>query len=221
MKLWEGQWLHLGALALLLVGVSLCARELSLVGACLGLSSETWLWIAIAVPALHQIYVWLAWRAELHYGLLTRWFGARAFPLYKLGFSVLIAARPISVLCLAISNRDTLSMPPALAISVGVLCLLPAAYLGYSIRRYFSLDRAYGIDHFDTSYRGAPLVREGIFRWSSNAMYVFGFLGLWGIALLFRSEAALLAAAFNHLFIWAHYFGTEKPDMRRIYGTAP
>ena len=32
------------------------------------------------------------------------------------------------------------------------------------------------------------------------------------------SQAALLAAAFNHAYIWVHYFCTELPDMKRIYG---
>jgi len=29
---------------------------------------------------------------------------------------------------------------------------------------------------------------------------------------------ALLLAGFNHLYIWVHYYCTEKPDMERIYG---
>jgi hypothetical protein len=49
-------------------------------------------------------------------------------------------------------------------------------------------------------------------------MYKFGFLILWSIALVFLSKAALLAAAFNHLYIWVHFYFTELPDIRRIYG---
>ena len=45
---------------------------------------------------------------------------------------------------------------------------------------------------------------------------------LWGIGtpawLWFASAAGLVAAAFNHLYIWVHYFATERPDMLRIYG---
>ena len=122
------------------------------------------------------------------------------------------------VLAVALANRGTLPLSGPAAFVLGASCLVPPLYLGWSIRRYFTLDRAYGIDHFDASYRKAPLVREGIFRWSSNAMYVFGFLALWGIALLFRSQGALVAAGFNHAAIWVHYVCTERPDMRRIYG---
>jgi hypothetical protein len=37
-------------------------------------------------------------------------------------------------------------------------------------------------------------------------------------ALWYASRPALVAAVFSHLYIWVHYFATERPDMRRIYG---
>jgi hypothetical protein len=60
--------------------------------------------------------------------------------------------------------------------------------------------------------------RRGTFRFSPNAMYVFGFCALWIPAFLFQSSAALVFAAFSHAYIWVHYHATEKPDMKRIYG---
>ena len=186
----------------------------------LGLGAGGWLWIAVAVAVLHQAYVAFAWRSELHLGLWTRWFGDAAFARYKAGFTVLFLARPLFVLALAVANRGTLAIPTTVAWIVGGACLLPPVYLGVSIRRYFPLDRAYGADHFDAAYRGRPLVRRGIFRWTPDAMYVFGFLVLWAIALLFRSQGALVAAAFQHAAIWAHAFCTERPDLRRIHGPA-
>ena len=62
------------------------------------------------------------------------------------------------------------------------------------------------------------MVKKGIFRYTSNGMYWFGFLLLWVPGFLFRSEGALLAALFNHLYIWVHFYFTEKPDMDLIYG---
>ena len=62
------------------------------------------------------------------------------------------------------------------------------------------------------------MIKEGIFRYTSNGMYVFGFLLLWVPALWYASAAGICAALFNHLYIWVHYYTTEKPDMRRIYG---
>jgi hypothetical protein len=49
-------------------------------------------------------------------------------------------------------------------------------------------------------------------------MYIFGFSLLYIPGLLLFSKAGLLAALFNHLYIWAHYFFTEVPDMHHIYG---
>jgi hypothetical protein len=85
------------------------------------------------------------------------------------------------------------------------------------VGKYFGLKRALGIDHFDPAYRKIPFIRQGIFKYTSNGMYKFAFLLLWAVGLLFLSEAALLVAAFSHLYIWVHYYCTELPDIRRIY----
>ena len=79
------------------------------------------------------------------------------------------------------------------------------------------LERAAGADHFDRRYRDMPLVKEGIFRFTSNGMYHFGFLLSWAIAIGFDSRAGLLAAVFSHLYIWVHFHATEKPDMKFLY----
>lgn len=216
--MFEKQGWHFVLLALLLVGAVLFAQGDMLAGQLWGLSTQAWLWIAIAVPIIHQVYVWLFWRLELHHGLVTRWFGESGFPIYKAGFTILFAARPISILLVGISNYDTLTCPPALMYAAAVLALIPGLYTMYSVVHYFGMDRAYGIDHFDESYRDAPFVKQGMFKYTDNAMYKFGFLILWSIALFTLSKAALLAAAFNHLYIWVHFYFTERPDIQRIYG---
>ncbi len=95
---------------------------------------------------------------------------------------------------------------------------MPAIYTLYSVVRYFGITRACGIDHFDPSYPDLPMVRDGIFRFTSNAMYTFAFLLLWAIAVAAASWATLVVAMFSHAYIWVHYFCTERPDMRLIYG---
>jgi hypothetical protein len=65
--------------------------------------------------------------------------------------------------------------------------------------------------------RSTPLVRDGIFRFTPNAMYVFGLGALWIPAFALQSTAALIGAAFSHAYIWVHYLTVEGPDMRRIY----
>ena len=49
-------------------------------------------------------------------------------------------------------------------------------------------------------------------------MYTIGFFIIWIPPILAASQAGLLLAAFSHLYIWVHYYTTEKPDMDRIYG---
>ena len=133
-------------------------------------------------------------------------------------FAILIFLRPILITALALANRGSLPLNGTLGGGLAILLALPALYLGYSVKRYFGFRRAFGIDHFDPAWRDAPLVREGIFRFGSNGMYIYGFLILWIPGLALCSVAALAAAAFSHLYIWVHYHCTEKPDMKLIYG---
>ena len=217
--MFEKQGWHYLFLAILLTGVVMLVRGNVLTGSLWGVSTQVWLWIAIAVPVIHQIFVWLFWRLELHHSLITRWFGDQGFPIYKIGFTILFVARPISILLLGISNYDTLACPPALMYGAAVLSLIPGVYTMYSVAHYFGMDRAYGIDHFEPEkYREATFVKQGMFKYTDNAMYKFGFLILWSIALFTLSKAALLAVVFNHLYIWVHFYFTELPDIHRIYG---
>ena len=52
-------------------------------------------------------------------------------------------------------------------------------------------------------------------------MYVVGLAVLYLPGLLLLSEAAILVAFFNHIYIWVHYYTTEQPDMKTIYGNTP
>jgi hypothetical protein len=183
-----------------------------------GIPTVTWVWASVVVPIVHQVYVWFCWRAELHAGLLGRWFGRAAFPLYAVIFSGLILARPVLITCLAVSNRGTAPGDPGFMRGLALLLTLLALYALYSVARYFGFKRAFGIDHFDPAYRDLPLVREGMFRYSQNAMYDFAFLLIWVPPLYYQSLAGLSVAGFSHLYIWVHYEFTEKPDMQRIYG---
>jgi hypothetical protein len=213
----QGQ--HLLLLLVLLLGVNLLATGDVLSGQLWGVSTQTWQWIAVAVPILHQLVVVLFWRAELYHKKMTDWFGDRAFPVFKAIFTVLFVARPISLILLGISNANTLDLNPVLAYALAAALFIPFAYTMYSVFHYFGIDRAYGEDHFKpASYRNRPFVKQGMFKYTGNAMYKFGFLILWAIALVFLSKAALLAAAFNHLYIWVHFYFTELPDIQFIYG---
>jgi hypothetical protein len=215
----KGQLLHLLLLAVLLFAVGLLVNFKPLQdGQWLGASTQTWFLVALVVPIIHQIYVWLIWRGELCYGVVSRSLGDRGFVIYQAVFVVLLLARPATVALLAISDHETFEIPIAARIATSVVLAAPAIYTLYSVARYFGMNRACGIDHFDPNYRNLPMVREGIFRFTGNAMYTFAFLLLWAIAVIGASWAAFVVAAFSHAYIWVHYFCTERPDMPLIYG---
>ncbi len=72
-----------------------------------GISTKKWFWIAIGVPILHQIYVWIIWRLELYNSTFTAGYGVeRSFKLYAFGFSILFVGRLISIIILGVSNQD-------------------------------------------------------------------------------------------------------------------
>ena len=217
-KILGKQGWHLLAATLLAAGIWLAAQGMDLSGTALGLSTGVWLILAVALPVTHQFYVVLLWRGELYYQWLSKSLGDKAFKVWAVGFMILFLTRPVTVLALGIADRGSQPIPLWLNIPLIAACILICVYMAYSFVRFFGIKRALGMDHFEPeNYRDLPFVREGIFKWSSNAMYTFAFLALWLIGLIFQSRAALLGALFNHLFIWAHYYFTELPDMRAIY----
>lgn len=220
----ERQLVHAVCLAVLLAAaVWAVGLGNALDGALFDVPTAVWFALLLADAIVHQVFVWIAWRLELHGKVLTRWFGdtERAFRIYAVLFAVLFGARFVLITLLAIANRGTLDMAPWLGLLLAGIIAVPAAYLFYSVRVYFSFRRAFGIDHFDPDARTWPMVREGLFKYTGNAMYVFGIGALWIPAMALQSEAALIGAAFSHAYIWVHYFTVEKPDMRRIYAAVP
>ena len=218
-KIFEKQALHALALAVLLTLTAITARREGVsVGSLWGIATPVWLWVAVGTAIAHQLWVWLCWRLELHTQWLSRRFGETGFRIYAAGFAILGPSRVLLIIALAAANQGTLDVNRAAASVLATLMLIPAIYLFYSVKRYFKFRRALGADHFDSSYRDMPLVREGIFRFTNNGMYTFGFFVVWLPGLYAASQAALLAAAFNHAYIWVHYYATELPDMRRIHG---
>lgn len=215
----EKQWLHALLLAALLTGMVLVAGHDGVrAGQLWGITTPVWLWLAVGIAILHQLYVWLCWRTQLHATWLTRSLGRLGFPLYAVGFSILGISRVVVVFIVAISNQDTLPVNAIVLKFMAAVILVPAAYLFYSVNRYFGFRRAFGIDHFDKGYRSMPFVRRGIFRFTRNGMYIYGFLLLWVPAFWWASMAGLGVAIFSHLYIWVHYVATELPDMKHIYG---
>ena len=189
-------------------------------GEFMNISTKTWLIISILSPIVHQVYVVICWRIELYYKGLSKAFGSveNAFKLYKIGFAILILSRLVTISILAYSNKETLDFAPYIFNAIAIIIAIPAIYLFYSVRKYFGMDRAFGIDHFKPNeIKKIPFVKKGIFKYTSNGMYIYGFLILWIPGLLLMSKAALLIALFNYMYIWVHYYFTELPDIKVIY----
>lgn len=220
MKILKGQFWHLLLLLLLLSCVLLATYLLPklTLGGLMGVSTKTWLVLALLSPIVHQTYVMVVWRFELHCNSISGIFGKSGFKIYKIGFFFLVLSRLITVILLAISNKNTLPIDKLLSFIVAFILLIPVAYLFYSAAKFFGINRAVGIDHFKPNNAKAhAFVIKGIFKYTSNGMYIFGFLLLWIPGILLQSQAALMVALFSHLYIWVHYYCTEKPDMAHIY----
>lgn len=216
--IFERQWLHLLLLAFLLVGCYFAAQRSDVqAGDLWGVQTISWFWIAILIAIMHQVYVWFCWRMELHRGTLSRTIGKNAFNAYAVGFAIIGISRVAAIFFVAIANQGSIALDPLPFKIAAVIAVFPVAYLFYSIKRYFGFHRALGADHFDPAIRNLPFVRKGIFRFTSNSMYVYGFLMAWIPALWWASSSALVVALFNHLYIWVHYHATERPDFRHIY----
>jgi len=208
-KFWSGQVIHLVGLAVLLT-------LLLLAWAILGKPVFAVFWIAVAIPVLHQIFVWIAWRSELRSSMISKTIRFRG---YLTMFFVLFVGRFLALGTLAYLDRGSLGLGTVPVVLLTGALVVPSAYAIYSVHKYFGLARAAGADHFETRYRKMPLVKKGIFRYTENGMYIYAFLSFWAIAIGFNSLTALIVAAFSHAYIWVHYFATEKPDMDHLYAS--
>jgi protein-S-isoprenylcysteine O-methyltransferase Ste14 len=156
----------------------------------------------------------LAWRFELRSSAISKTIGFRGYLAF---FFLLFGSRFISLLALAWMDRGSLKLEILPQAIVTTLLALLGVYTMYSVKRYFGMVRAAGADHFEPRYRDMPFVNEGIFRFTRNGMYLYGFLLFWAIAVGFNSITALTVAAFSHAYIWIHFYATEKPDMDFLY----
>ncbi len=208
--IWTGQGLHAVSLLALLAAISVTWSYL-------GEPFPSFFWIAVSFPVVHQVFVWVAWRLELRSSTTSKIIGLRGYVIF---FFLLFCGRFVSLFALAWVDGGSLHLAiiPRILIT-GILAVL-GIYAMYSVSRYFGFARAAGADHFDPKYRDMPFVKQGIFRFTSNGMYLYAFLLFWAIAVGFNSLAALAVAAFSHAYIWVHFYSTEQPDIRYIYASS-
>jgi len=180
----------------------------------LGLRALGWFFIAMSIPLLHQTYVWICWRSELCWKSISNTIGFKG---YVIIFFILIISR-LSAIVLCFVDYGSLYKPGWLTWTLGLILFIPGAYTMYSVKKYFGFLRAAGADHFDPKYRDLPFENRGIFKWSSNAMYVFAIGIPFSFAVAAGSISMFVVSIYTYLSIWLHYFCTEKEDFKVIYG---
>ena len=179
-----------------------------------GISVKNWFLFSMMTPLIHQSYVWLCWRSELCWKIISRTIG---FKVYVIIFFILAILR-LSSIGLCFADYGSWFTPGWMAWMVAILIFVPFVYTIYSIKKYFGFLRATGKDHFDPSYKNIPFEKRGIFKWSSNAMYTFAVAVFFSFAISAGSKAMFVFAAYSYIGTWLHYFCTEKEDFKVIYG---
>jgi len=179
----------------------------------LGISALVWFMIAMSIPLIHQAYVWICWRSELCWKLISNTIGFKG---YLILFFILIISR-LSAIVLCFVDYGSLYKPGWLAWILALILFIPGAYTMYSVKKYFGFLRAAGADHFDSKYRDLPFENRGIFKWTLNAMYVFAIGIPFSFAVATGSQSMFVVAIYTYISIWLHYFCTEKPDFAVIY----
>ncbi len=188
----------------------------------LGLSAVHWVIFSWISAGIFQTWIFLFWRLEFYYGKIGALFGKTGFLIFRIGFVLFSHAAFLPVLPLSFLTKNTVEpgavLKPVLQ-SVLILGTAPFILWGlYSVVRYFGINRAFGADHFFPEYRSGILEKRGTFKYIPNTMYTVILLLLYYPGVLYASALGLAAALSHHLFVWAHYFCTEKPDLKEIYG---
>ena len=127
MPVFEKQGQHLLMIALLLAGVAWATRIPGVLeGSHRGIPTSKWFWWSIAVPIVHQTWVWLCWRLELHHKTLSNSLGDWGFRIYAIGFATASFFRFYTIVGLGLANRGTLDISQTLLneISEARVCLL-------------------------------------------------------------------------------------------------
>ena len=179
------------------------------------ISASSWFIIAMSIPLIHQIYVWICWRSELCWKSITNTIGFKG---YVILFFILIISR-LSAIVLCFVDYGSLYKPNWFVWILAIVIFIPGVYTMYSVKKYFGFLRAAGADHFDSKYRDMPFEKRGIFKLTPNAMYVFAIGIPFGFAVATGSQSMFVISIYTYISIWLHYFCTEKEDFKVIYGS--
>ena len=209
----KGQIWHLGGTIILFyIGFQFVDLE-SNTNSFFGFNALNWFLIAMSIPLIHQIYVWICWRSELCWKSVSNTIGFKG---YVILFFILIISR-LSAIVLCFVDYGSLYKPNLIAWIFSIIIFIPGAYTMYSVKKYFGFLRAAGADHFYQKYRDMPFEKRGIFKWTPNAMYVFAIGIPFAFATSTGSKSMFIVAIYTYISIWLHYYFTEKEDFKIIY----
>ena len=180
----------------------------------LGISALSWFMIAMSIPIIHQVYVWICWRSELCWQSISNTIGFKG---YVILFFILIILR-LSAIVLCFVDYGSLYKPGLLAWILSIILFIPGVYTMYSVKKYFGFLRAAGADHFDLKYKDMSFEKRGIFKWTPNAMYTFAIGIPFTFAVATGSQSMFVVAIYTYISVWLHYFCTEREDFKIIYG---
>lgn len=214
-EVFRGQVQHAMIAALLTIGTCSLLRDSG--GSFLGVGTMTWAYITIAIGLFHQSIVAVVFRLQLHFNIMVRLFGDNSLKVWGAIFLPFLGGRPLLLIIVGIADYNSLGGNRTMQLIAGALLMLLIAYTMHSVLKYFTISRALGGDHFFDEYLNMPLVNQGAFKYTGNAMYTFIFTGMWGFGLLLGSWNAIVLALFYHAYIWVHMYCTEDPDMRILY----
>lgn len=183
-----------------------------------GISVFTWVLISWICAGFMQFWVVIFWRLEYFTGKISKLMGKAGFVIFRIGFIISGLIRLSIVIPVSRATAHTVSIP--LYITVPLIAITaPFIVWGlFSVLVYFGITRAFGADHFDSTYRNGTLELRGIYKYIPNSMYTVILLVLYFPGLIFQSLLGLVLALVHHLFVWVHYFCTERPDLIEIYG---
>jgi len=204
-----------GTLVLFYIGAQFASLQ-SNTNTFIRISALGWFMIAMSVPIIHQVYVWICWRSELCWKSITKTIGFKG---YVVLFFILIISR-LSAIVLCFVDYGSLYKPDWFTWILAIIIFIPGVYTMYSVKKYFGFLRAAGADHFDPKYRDLPFEKKGIFKWTPNAMYVFAMGIPFGFAVATGSQSMFVVSIYSYISIWLHYFCTEKEDFKVIYGNS-
>ncbi len=115
-----------------------------------GVNTQKWFWIAIAIPIIHQVYVWLIWRLELYKNTFSSHYGVkRAFRVYTIGFSILFISRLISIIILAVAGVILVIL--FCSILVWIIISRPDPYVYSNLSIYCQKDDSCCQSSYDTA----------------------------------------------------------------------